>query len=98
LPVRSQQQHKMMQAICNGDMEPPSGMTKEQVRFVLGTPLMTDIFHAERWDYVYTRVPERGGPMEQRRLAVFFDGGKLARLDGDVIPQAASASASGSTP
>jgi len=74
------------------------GMTKDQVRFILGTPLVADIFHAERWDYVYTRIPERGGPMEQRRLAVFFDGGKLARLDGDVIPQAASASASGSTP
>jgi len=39
LPVRSQQQHKMMQAICNGDMEPPSGMTKEQAcEFVRATP------------------------------------------------------------
>ena len=59
------------------------GMTKEQVRFVLGTPLVTDIFHAERWDYVYT-LERRGAPRQQRRLAVFFEGGKLARLDGDV--------------
>jgi outer membrane protein assembly factor BamE len=74
------------------------GMTMDQVRFILGTPLVADIFHADRWDYVYTRVPAGGGPMEQRRLAVFFNGGKLARLDGDVVPQAASASASAGTP
>ena len=59
------------------------GMTKEQVRFVLGTPLVTDIFHAERWDYVYT-LERRGAPRQQRHLAVFFEDGKLARLDGDV--------------
>ena len=61
------------------------GMSKEQVRFVLGTPLVTDIFHAERWDYVYS-FDRRGQPREQRRLAVFFQDGKLARLDGDVAP------------
>lgn len=61
------------------------GMSKEQVRFVLGTPLVTDIFHAERWDYVYWReTPE--GQREQRKLAVFFNEGRLARLDGDVVP------------
>jgi outer membrane protein assembly factor BamE len=74
------------------------GMTKDQVRFILGTPLVTDIFHAERWDYVYTRVPEGGGAMEQRRLAVFFEAGKLSRLEGDVVPQAAAAAASAGTP
>jgi outer membrane protein assembly factor BamE len=73
------------------------GMTKDQVRFILGTPLVADLFHNERWDYVYTRVPERGGAMEQRRLAVFFEEGKLARLDGDVIPQAGPSSASDDT-
>lgn len=61
------------------------GMTKEQVRFVLGTPLVTDIFHAERWDYVYT-LERRGVARQQRRLAIFFQDGKLARLDGDVTP------------
>jgi len=59
------------------------GMSKEQVRFVLGTPLVTDIFHAERWDYIYT-LDRRGAPRQQRRLAVFFEGGRLARMDGDV--------------
>jgi outer membrane protein assembly factor BamE len=61
------------------------GMSKEQVRFVLGTPLLTDIFHAERWDYVYWReTPE--GKREQRKLVVHFNDGRLARLDGDVAP------------
>ncbi len=62
-----------------------SGMSKEQVRYLLGTPLVTDIFHAERWDYVYW-FQRRGQPLERRRLAVFFQDGKLARLDGDVVP------------
>ena len=61
------------------------GMSKDQVRYLLGTPLLTDIFHAERWDYVYW-FDRRGQPREQRRIAVFFQDGKLARLDGDVAP------------
>jgi outer membrane protein assembly factor BamE len=61
------------------------GMSKEQVRFVLGTPLLTDIFHAERWDYVYWRETP-SGKREQRKLAVHFSDGRLARLDGDVVP------------
>src|SRR5688572_8867720 len=65
------------------------GMTRDQVRFIMGTPLVADIFHADRWDYVYTRVPERGGPREQRRLAVFFQEDKLVRVDGDVVSQSA---------
>lgn len=61
------------------------GMSKEQVRFVLGTPLLTDIFHADRWDYIYWRETP-AGKREQRKLAVHFDDGRLARLDGDVVP------------
>jgi outer membrane protein assembly factor BamE len=60
------------------------GMSKDQVRLLLGTPLLTDIFHAERWDYVYWREDE-AGKREQRRLTVHFADGKLARLDGDVV-------------
>jgi outer membrane protein assembly factor BamE len=65
------------------------GMSKEQVRAVLGTPLLTDIFHAERWDYVYTRdFPD--GKRETRKLVLFFDAeGKLARIDGDVVTKGA---------
>ncbi len=61
------------------------GMTREQVRFVLGTPLVTDIFHGDRWDYVFYR--ELGnGSKDQRRLSVFFDNDKLARAVGENVP------------
>ena len=59
------------------------GMTKDEVRFILGTPLITDIFHAERWDYVYWReAPD--GKRESRRLALHFADGRLERVDGDI--------------
>jgi outer membrane protein assembly factor BamE len=61
------------------------GMTREQVRFVLGTPLVTDIFHADRWDYVFYReLPN--GKREQRNLTVVFEDGRLARVIGDLLP------------
>jgi outer membrane protein assembly factor BamE len=67
-----------------------AGMSKEQVKLVLGTPLLTDIFHSERrWDYVYW-LEGQDGKREQRKLAVFFEDGKLARLDGDVVPAKAT--------
>ena len=68
------------------------GMTREQVRTTLGTPLLTDIFHADRWDYVYTRETA-DGKREQRKLAVFFAQDKLARVEGDVVPAAQPAEA-----
>jgi outer membrane protein assembly factor BamE len=61
------------------------GMSKDQVRLVLGTPLLTDIFHADRWDYVYWREEGASGKREERKLAVFFKDDKLMRLDGDVV-------------
>jgi outer membrane protein assembly factor BamE len=62
-----------------------SGMSKEQVRLALGTPLLTDLFHADRWDYVYWReAPD--GKRESRKLTVYFADGKLERVDGDVAP------------
>ena len=61
------------------------GMTKEQVRFVLGTPLVTDIFHADRWDYVYYRELANG-KKEQRNLSVVFEKDRLARVLGDLMP------------
>jgi outer membrane protein assembly factor BamE len=61
------------------------GMTREQVRFVLGTPLLMDVFHADRWDYVYYReIP--GGKREQRNLSVLFEKDKLVRVLGDLVP------------
>ena len=72
------------------------GMSKDQVRFVLGTPLITDSFHADRWDYVFRRQKVNSNEVEHRKMAVFFDSGKLARIEGDVMP--AARAAAGKTP
>jgi outer membrane protein assembly factor BamE len=67
-----------------------TGMTKDQVRNLLGTPLLTDIFHASRWDYVYWRE-QADGKREQRKLIIYFDADdKLTRYEGD-LPAAESA-------
>jgi outer membrane protein assembly factor BamE len=65
------------------------GMTREQVRFALGTPLVADMFHADRWDYVYRFQPGRG-EAQSRRLVVFFEDGKLVRVGGDVVAETAA--------
>ncbi|HEX4927554.1 MAG TPA: outer membrane protein assembly factor BamE [Burkholderiales bacterium] len=66
------------------------GMSREQVRAILGTPLVADIFHADRWDYVYWReAPD--GKREERRVAVFFSADdKLERVAGDVTASPAA--------
>lgn len=69
------------------------GMTREQVRFALGTPLVTDMFHADRWDYVY-RLQLGKGEVQLRRLVVFFVDDKLARVGGDVVAETAETAAS----
>lgn len=60
------------------------GMSREQVRFVLGTPLVADAFHDDRWDYVYRFQKGRGEPV-QRHLTVVFGNGLLDHLEGDVV-------------
>jgi outer membrane protein assembly factor BamE len=66
------------------------GMSKSQVRFALGTPLIVDPFHADRWDYIYL-LQKGGRTVEQRRIIVVFDGDKLMRIDGDVVPSSKAA-------
>jgi outer membrane protein assembly factor BamE len=61
-----------------------AGLTRSQVRFVLGSPLVTDMFHGDRWDYVFL-MQRQGRPDERRRLTVIFDDDKLLRLEGDVV-------------
>lgn len=61
-----------------------AGQTKDQVRFILGTPLIVDAFHADRWDYVY-RFKPGGGEPEQRKLTVYFQENRLVRVTGDVV-------------
>ena len=61
------------------------GLTRDQVRFVLGTSMLSDVFHAQRWDYVYRFQNGRTGAIETRKLAVFFNQeGLLERVTGDV--------------
>lgn len=59
------------------------GMTREQVRFVLGTPLVIDPFRDDRWDYVYVHRPSRGEG-ERKLLSVFFVDNLLDHVAGDV--------------
>lgn len=59
------------------------GMDKVKVRFIMGSPLIVDTFHNDRWDYVYS-LQEGGGPREQRRVSLFFENEKLVRAQGDI--------------
>jgi len=61
------------------------GMTKSQVRFIMGTPLIQDSFHGNRWDYVY-QMRERGKITEQRRVILDFENDLLKSVRGDVTP------------
>jgi outer membrane protein assembly factor BamE len=62
------------------------GMTRAQVRYTLGAPLIVDPFRTDRWDYVYV-FQKAGRLTEHRRVTVLFDGDKLVRVEGDVVPQ-----------
>lgn len=57
-------------------------MTKNQVAYVMGTPLLIDAFHPDRWDYIYTFHPGNGD-REQRRITLFFEQDKLTHIEGD---------------
>jgi outer membrane protein assembly factor BamE len=59
------------------------GMTHAQVRFLLGTPLVVDPFHSDRWDYLYVDQ-QRGRLTDYRRLTLHFDGDKLVRAQTDL--------------
>ena len=58
-------------------------MTRSQVRFILGTPLVADPFHPNRWDYVYM-TGRAGDVRSQRKITVVFDGDRLKQIEGDV--------------
>ena len=60
------------------------GMSRSQVRFALGTPLIADLFHADRWDYVYM-LHKAGELADQRQVTVIFRGDALERIEGDVV-------------
>jgi outer membrane protein assembly factor BamE len=56
------------------------GMSKSQVKYVLGTPMVSDVFHANRWDYVY-RLEQRAKLVDQQRLTLYFDNDNLIKID-----------------
>ncbi|MCB1733978.1 MAG: outer membrane protein assembly factor BamE [Gammaproteobacteria bacterium] len=64
------------------------GMNKRQVLFVMGTPMLTDTFHPERWDYVY-RIQPGGESAEQFRITLYFQDETLAGMEGDLRPMSA---------
>lgn len=64
------------------------GMSRTQVRDILGTPLLTSIFHADRWDYVFT-FKRQGTEPQARRVTVFFKDDVLAKVQADALPSEA---------
>ncbi len=74
--------HEMMEKL-------KPGMTRAQVRFVLGSPMISDAFHGNRWDYVY-RLEQDGRLIEQHRITVFFEDDRLAHSEGRLRPSLAS--------
>ena len=66
------------------------GQTKQQVRMILGTPLVTSAFRDNRWDYVY-EFQRQGRMTEHRQFTVFFAEDRLARWEGDELPTSAAA-------
>ena len=61
------------------------GMSRQQVRDILGTPLVTSVFHADRWEYVFT-IKRPGVESQIRKLTVYFNGDSFARAEGDEMP------------
>jgi len=65
-----------------------AGMTRDQVKALLGTPLMASLFHADRWDYVFT-LKRQGVDPQSFKYTVFFKGDQLESFSGDAMPSEA---------
>jgi outer membrane protein assembly factor BamE len=63
------------------------GMTRSQVQFLLGTPMVSDAFHRDRWDYAYYFRQGRSREVERRWLIVYFENERVARVARDVALQ-----------
>jgi outer membrane protein assembly factor BamE len=61
------------------------GQTREQVRFILGSPLLTDVFHADRWDYPFY-LARGNGELTTSRVTVYFKNDVVERFDGGNLP------------
>ena len=69
------------------------GMTRSQVRYILGTPLLMDTFDQDRWDYYYSIKPP-GRPELREKIILFFDGNTLTHFSGDYVPSSSKPAAS----
>ncbi|MEP6886589.1 MAG: outer membrane protein assembly factor BamE [Gammaproteobacteria bacterium] len=71
-----------------------AGMTRSQVRYLLGTPMVADPFNHERWDYIYYLKKGRSRHVDSRRVTVYFEADKVAKLDKPSAAEAAAQDAS----
>src|SRR3984957_3672265 len=70
------------------------GMTRSQIRYLLGTPMVADSFNKERWDYIYYLKKGRSRHVDSRRVTVYFEGDKVSKLDKPTDAEAAAQDAS----
>lgn len=66
----------------------PPGTPRNQVLNILGTPLLSSVFHAQRWDYIFT-LKRQGAPDQARRVTVFFKGEVVEKIEADALPSEA---------
>lgn len=60
-------------------------MTKRQVLYIMGSPMLKDIFHRDRWDYIYSNQPG-GEPRQQKKITLLFEGDNIIGIQGDFRP------------
>lgn len=89
-----QQGNVITQDMVN-QLEP--GMTRNQVAFIMGEPILRNSFSSDRWDYLY-RVEVPGYYEEEKRLTLFFDDGTLSYFTGDYLPESATNDVPAETP
>jgi outer membrane protein assembly factor BamE len=68
------------------------GMSRRQVQFIMGSPMVADVFHQDRWDYIYLMEPGYGEIVEER-ITLYFENDELARTSGTVRPDEAGSDA-----
>jgi len=66
------------------------GMTRSQVQFLLGTPMVSDSFHRDRWDYAYYYRRGRSPDADRRWVVVYFENDRVQRIDRDLELQPSS--------
>jgi len=74
------------------------GMTRAQIRFLLGTPMLPDAFNRDRWDYLYTLNLGDGSDVTRQRLTIYFEDDKVSRIENAGAPTELPAESSGASP